>query len=102
VLTATGIDAGHRAGEPVLTGVDLSIVTGEVVGLAGPSGSGKSTLARVLALLLAPWAGAVTVDGTTATGVRYRVQPELRTAVGMVFQSPRLSVDQEAVLRPGT
>ncbi|MGY1824001.1 ABC transporter ATP-binding protein [Geodermatophilus sp. SYSU D00079] len=93
MLTVTGVDVGHLPGAPVLTGVDLRIAPGEVVGLGGPSGSGKSTLARVTALLLAPWRGAVAVDGVPVTGVRHRVPRELRTAVAMVFQSPRRSVD---------
>ncbi|MGY1813710.1 ABC transporter ATP-binding protein [Blastococcus sp. SYSU D00820] len=93
MLTAEGIEVGYRPGQPVLTGVSLRVAPGEVVGLAGPSGCGKSTLARVVALLLAPWRGVVTVDGTAAPGVRYAVPAPLRTAVGMVFQSPRRSVD---------
>nr|WP_246405718.1 ATP-binding cassette domain-containing protein [Modestobacter versicolor] len=97
-MTAAGVVVGHAPGEPVLDGVSLAVAPGEVVGLAGPSGSGKSTLARVLALLLAPWVGAVRVDGVAPAGVRYRTQRELRTAVGMVFQSPRLSVDPRLTL----
>jgi len=93
VLTATGIWAGWSPGSPVVRDASLALAPGEVVGLAGPSGSGKSTLARVAALLHAPERGEVTVDGVRVTGVRYRSPRELRTAVGMVFQSPRLSVD---------
>ncbi|WP_369138184.1 ABC transporter ATP-binding protein [Modestobacter versicolor] len=98
MLTARGVVVGHRPGEPVLHGVDLDVAPGEVVGLAGPSGSGKSTLARVLALLTAPWEGTVTVDGAAAPGVRHRVPAPLRTRVGMVFQSPRLSADPRLTL----
>lgn len=63
VLTATGIHVGYRRVRPMLTGLDLVGQPGAVVGLAGPSGCGKSTLARVLALLMAPWAGRVEIDG---------------------------------------
>ena len=93
MLTATGVTAGWSLSHPVVWDVDLAVAPGEVVGLAGPSGSGKSTLARVVALLHAPERGEVTVDGAGAAGVRYRVPRGLRTAVGMVFQSPRSSVD---------
>ncbi|WP_209313965.1 ATP-binding cassette domain-containing protein [Blastococcus sp. TF02A_35] len=85
--------AGWTAEVPVLTGVRLRVAPGEVVGLTGPSGGGKSTLARVAALLLAPQAGRVAVDDVPVTGVRYAVPPALRGSVGMVFQSPRRSVD---------
>jgi peptide/nickel transport system ATP-binding protein len=98
-LTGHGIVAGYRRGIRVLDGVDLVVEPGAVVGLAGPSGCGKSTLTRVLALLQAPWGGAVEIDGVQARGARYRAPRELRTAVGVVFQNPRLATDPRLPLR---
>lgn len=99
MLSAQGIVVGYRRGEPVLDGVDLQIAPGETVGLAGPSGCGKSTLARVLALLLAPWQGTVSLDGEPVTGFRYAAPVAARTAIGLVFQQPRLAVDPRSTLR---
>ncbi|MGH3983303.1 MAG: ABC transporter ATP-binding protein [Pseudonocardiaceae bacterium] len=99
MLTGTGIAAGYLRSHPVLRAVDIEIAPGEVVGLAGPSGCGKSTLARVLALLLAPWSGRVDIDGVPAAGVRYQAPRRQRTAIGVVFQQPRLSVDPRLTLR---
>ncbi len=98
-LRAEGIHAGYRRGTPVLTGVDLTVEPGTIVGLAGPSGCGKSTLARVLALLQAPWAGRVSIDGVPAGGVRYRAPRAQRTAIGVVFQQPRQAADPRLTLR---
>ncbi|MEU2552154.1 ABC transporter ATP-binding protein [Streptomyces sp. NPDC013313] len=47
----------------VVDGVTLTLRPGETVGLLGPNGSGKSTLLRLLAGVLAPTAGVVTLDG---------------------------------------
>ena len=48
---------------PVIDGVSISIVRGGSYGVVGPSGAGKSTLIDLIAGLLEPTSGAVTVDG---------------------------------------
>ncbi|HEX9329666.1 MAG TPA: ATP-binding cassette domain-containing protein [Reyranella sp.] len=46
-----------------LDGVTAEIVPGEITGLVGPDGAGKTTLLRLIAGLLRPDAGAITVLG---------------------------------------
>jgi ABC-type dipeptide/oligopeptide/nickel transport system ATPase subunit len=96
-LVADGVSAGYR-GRSVLTAASLTVEAGETVGLRGPSGSGKSTLVRVLALLHAPGAGHVSLDGERVTGVRHRVPASVRTRIGVLFQSPRASADPRLTL----
>ena len=72
---------------PVLTDIDISIAKGESVGVIGESGSGKSTLARVMAGLLAPYKGAVALEGQTlAPHFRARSKTDLRK-LQFVYQS---------------
>ena len=60
-----------------LSGVDLSIGAGEMVGLLGPSGAGKSTLLMLLGGLLAPSAGKIFVGTTELTGLSARERDAL-------------------------
>ncbi|CAM5353445.1 hypothetical protein SAVIM338S_01248 [Streptomyces avidinii] len=99
MLELTGITAGYDRRAPVVRGAHLSLRPGESLGLLGPSGCGKSTLARVAALLHRPDRGTVAFDGRAVTGFRHEAPRELRTAVGVVFQQPRLSADPRLRLR---
>lgn len=65
-----------------LTQINFSIEREQFVCVVGPSGSGKSTLIRVLAGLLKPTSGEVTLDGTPV------IEPRL--GVGIVFQKANL------------
>lgn len=65
-----------------LDGVDLTIGDGEFVAIVGPSGCGKSTLMRLIAGLLPPSMGQVTIGGAPVDGPY--------TNLGIVFQKPIL------------
>ncbi len=66
-MRARGV-AHAFSGRAVLAGVDLDVAAGERVAVVGPNGAGKSTLLRILATLLTPRSGAVTVGGTPYPG----------------------------------
>ncbi|MEU0666220.1 ATP-binding cassette domain-containing protein [Streptomyces lavendulocolor] len=99
MLELDTVTAGYDPRTPVFRGASLTIAPGEAVGLLGPSGCGKSTLARVAALLHRPDAGRVAVDGREVRGWRHRAPRDLRTAIGVVFQQPRMSADPRLRLR---
>jgi len=72
----------------IIRGIDLSIASGETVGLIGPSGSGKSTLLMVLAGLEPASQGQVMVSGHDYANMNEDALSRFRrSSVGIVFQS---------------
>lgn len=71
----------------VLNIARLQIERGRAVGLAGPSGSGKTTLLNVIAGLMQPTRGSVSIEGTEITALSQGARDKLRTTlIGYVFQ----------------
>ncbi|WP_149546918.1 ABC transporter ATP-binding protein [Streptomyces marokkonensis] len=93
MLELREVTAGYDRRVPVVRNATLTVAPGEAVGLLGPSGCGKSTLARVAALLHRPDSGNVVLDGAPVHRYRHRAPRAQRTAIGVVFQQPRLSAD---------
>jgi len=63
VATASGIVKRFAGEMPALDSVDITILPGQVTGLVGPDGAGKTTLIRILAGLMAPDEGTVSILG---------------------------------------
>jgi ABC-2 type transport system ATP-binding protein len=72
-VTARGLRKSF-GGKVVLDGVDLDVATGVIFALLGPNGAGKTTFIRILATLIRPDEGTVTIAGhdllTDPTGVK--------------------------------
>ena len=82
----------------VLTGVDLSVQPGELVGLVGPSGSGKSSLLHAAALLEKPTAGQVRIGGQDGLALSDRRRTALRRReIGFVYQFHHLMPELDAL-----
>jgi NitT/TauT family transport system ATP-binding protein len=79
-LTYGGADSPVVA----LSDINLQIGAGEFVSLIGPSGCGKTTLMRVVADLVQPTGGVITVNGMSPAEARRA------RAYGYVFQAPAL------------
>jgi len=62
-LALRGVGFEYLAGQPVLTEIDVTIPSREIVGIIGPSGSGKSTLVQLMLGLRQPTVGSVEADG---------------------------------------
>ena len=80
-LSLCGLSFGYPGQTPVVEGLNLDLVAGEIHCLVGRSGCGKTTLLKLAAGLLRPTAGTVTVRGAPLAD---------RRGVGFVFQQPTL------------
>jgi NitT/TauT family transport system ATP-binding protein len=82
VVSLAGVGKTYAGGLEAIRDVGFHVAPGEFLTLLGPSGCGKSTVLMMIAGLLAPSRGVVSVDGARVDGPR----PD----VGIVFQSPTL------------
>ncbi|MDX2546325.1 ATP-binding cassette domain-containing protein [Streptomyces sp. WI04-05B] len=72
----------HFQDSPALSGIDLEVKTGEVMGLLGPNGAGKTTLVKILTTLLKPDSGHAFVNGWNVT----KAPEKVRSTIGMAGQ----------------
>lgn len=103
LLEAKGITKHFPVSEGVLKrkkallravdGVDLTIYSGETLGIVGESGCGKSTLGNVLMRLLEPTSGELTFDGSPFLTLRGEALRQKRADMQMVFQDPFSSLN---------
>lgn len=87
----------------VLKDINLKVMRGERIVVAGPSGSGKSTMIRCINRLEEHQQGDITVDGIELTNDLKKID-EVRREVGMVFQHfnlfPHLTILENCTLAP--
>ena len=79
-------------------GVDINLGPGETLGIVGESGSGKTTVGRMLAHLIRPDDGSVSILGAEV-GTSREDRRRLRRNVQMVFQDPFSSLDPTKTVR---
>lgn len=101
VIVAAGVTKRYGA-SVALRGVDLEVGSGEAVALFGHNGSGKTTLLKLVAGLLRPTSGTVTVDGSPPRAVRGHIgyvghqpylYPYLSVAENLTFYARLHAVD---------
>lgn len=76
-LSGRGLVFDYPGGLRALDGVDLDLAGEDVVVICGPNGSGKSTLLKLLAGLLAPTSGSVTLDQRALPSIDLRERAQL-------------------------
>jgi phosphonate transport system ATP-binding protein len=83
----TNVDVTYRGGYKALKNVSLTIEPGELVVVVGLSGAGKSTLLRAINGFVPITAGSVKVNGIEVRGASASTLRQLRSQIGMIFQT---------------
>ena len=101
ILQLSDVVKNYKQGKQtleVLSGVDLTIHSGEIIALVGQSGSGKSTLLQIAGLLDRPSGGRVFINGENIGKVSDDVRTSLRRDyIGFVYQYHNLLGDFSAL-----
>ena len=84
-LTAQGL-VKRYGGKAVVSGIDLSVEQGEIVGLLGPNGAGKTTTFYMIIGLIAADGGSIRLDGEDLT--RLPMYRRARRGLGYLPQEP--------------
>ncbi|SFB35942.1 ABC transporter ATP-binding protein [Algoriphagus aquimarinus] len=104
MLKANGIHKSYGSLQ-VLKGVDLEILTSEIVSIVGSSGAGKSTLLHILGTLDHPDQGTLEMDGKKLLNLKGEELAKFRNErIGFIFQFHNLLPEftaQENIMIPG-
>jgi phosphonate transport system ATP-binding protein len=87
VIEFRDVSVTYRGGVRALRNVDLTIDDGEFVVVVGLSGAGKSTLLRAMNGLIPSTGGSITVGGTEVVGASNAELRDVRSRIGMIFQT---------------
>jgi branched-chain amino acid transport system permease protein len=87
--------AKHFGGVQALSGVNLELHRGSLVGLVGPNGSGKSTLLNMLSGFVVPDSGSIELNGNRIAN--WPVHRIAKAGVGRTFQIPQLIDELSAI-----
>jgi branched-chain amino acid transport system ATP-binding protein len=95
-VVATDLVAGYVPEVNILNGCNLTLYSGELVGIIGPNGAGKSTMLKALFGLISVRSGSITLGDDEITGLK--THDLVAKGVGYVPQNnnvfPRLTVEE--------
>ncbi len=89
-ITLENVHFGYEDTREILTGVDLTVASGQTVAIVGATGSGKSTIGRLLFRFYDVTGGAINIDDQD---IRDITQDSLHAAIGVVPQDTVLFND---------
>ncbi|MBQ0011333.1 MAG: ABC transporter ATP-binding protein [Clostridiales bacterium] len=86
MITVNNVTKRYNKSDLVVKGVSFSVDKGQIFGLLGPNGAGKTTLMQMIATLLKPTSGLVTICGLDSQGSAQ----EIRRKIGFLTTEIKL------------
>ena len=83
-ISLRGVSIGYD--RPIIEGIDLDILKGEILFIGGGSGCGKTTLLSCLTALRKPLAGSITIDGVDIVDSDDDAIRSVRRRFGVMYQ----------------
>ncbi len=90
MIEAESLCLRYPGGREALSDLSFRVDAGEMVFVTGRSGAGKSTLVKLVASLMLPSRGRLSVLDCEPAKLQRRQRPHLRRRIGLVFQDHRL------------
>jgi energy-coupling factor transport system ATP-binding protein len=94
LLEVKGLHSSYDS-SPVLTGLDLTVKEGEILGIMGANGSGKTTLLMCIMNFL-DHGGEIRLKGQSLTGKK---TAQIARSIGIIFQNPNHQIFENTVLK---
>lgn len=86
-ISKSYVNPGTNVQREVLSGIDLTIKSKELISIVGPSGSGKSTLLNIIGTIDSPSSGKILFKGQDLNAFKEKQLSEIRSrSIGFVFQ----------------
>lgn len=85
ILELSDVSYSYPDGTVALQDLNWKVERGQKIAVLGPNGAGKSTLLKILAGLIFPTRGSVSVDGVS---LNKKTADDLRRKMGFLFQDP--------------
>lgn len=98
-ITAMNTVMQYKNGVQALSGLNLSVKTGEIFSLLGPNGAGKSTLIKILTTYLKPTSGNITMLGTDLSRQPDRVRRKIACVSQQTSIDTYLSLEENMMFQ---